>query len=463
MKARAVVLMAVLVAGAARLQGGEAGWGMPKPVKLKGITAACSYATSFLAWMTRARNGRPPGLLARDGDLLFVQRETEKKEGEGQADEARFEAVYAYRASDGAEVALAAEESLLRLGNDVIFLHLADKPEPWAWLEKADRDALAKVRFALFEKELDAARVPLLKKLAEANPTAGLGVEDIATARLVLPLFEPKQLVGGQFLLEDGARPLLPQLAGLEFLCLNVEAAHKNLSILGSLPRLRALVLTGYDPLANGPLPPGIEGLRSLTLAGGKIEDLVPIAHLTGLEELRLHGCDSLADIDSVGAFANLKALSLSRCGKVASLAALGKLKGLKALGLPGNVTREQVAAAVREHPALQHLEMIGCKGVDDLTSLRGLRGLQALVLVGVPAARAPLRDAKALRFLALDGEVFTEAANDVAALEKALPEAVIVEGGGMCLGSGWILLLLPVAWILWVAARRRRQRADHA
>jgi len=462
-KARAVVFVATFVALAMRLPGGEAAWDAPKPVKLKGITSACSYANSYLAWMTQARKDRPAGLLARDGDLLFVDRKTEKKEADEKADEAQCEAVYVYRASDGAEVALTADESWLKLGDDVISLHFADKPEPWAWLEKADRASLAKVRFALFEKELDAARVPLLKKLAEASPAMGLGIEELDVARLVLPLFKPRQVVSGGFALDDGAAELLPHLADLEFLCLNVEAAHKSLSVLGRLPRLQALALTGWDPLANGPLPPGLEELRALTLAGGKLEDLVPIAHLTGLAELRVHGCNALTDIDSLGAFAGLKALSLSRCEKIASLAVLGKLKELKALGLPGNVTREQFAAAVREHPGLQILELVGCKGVDDLSALRDLRELQALVLVGVPAGRAPLRDVKTLRFLALDGEVFTEAPDDVAELEKALPQCVIVEGGGMCLGSGWILLLVPAAALAWFAARRRRRRACHA
>ncbi|HPD14836.1 MAG TPA: hypothetical protein PLE19_07795 [Planctomycetota bacterium] len=463
MRARTFVLVVAIVAGVAPLPGGEAVWDAPKPVRLHGVTAACSYANSYLAWMTQARKDRPPGLLVRDGDLLFLERKTERKEGDDKAEETRHEGVYLYRASDGAEVTLAADDWSLKLGNDVVSLRLADKPEPWAWLEKADRDTLAKVRFARFEGELAVARVPLVRKLAEASPALGLGIEQAVTARFVLPLAKPKQLVGGQFLLEAGAGALVPHLADLEFLCLNVEAEHRNLSILGRLPRLQALVLANWDPLANGPLPPGMERLRSLTLAAGKLEDLVPIAHLTGLDELRVHGCAALTEVDSVGALANLKALSFSRCEKVASLAALGKLKGLKALGLPAKTTQEQFAAAVREHPALQLVEMIGCKDVGDLMSLRGLRDLQALVLVGVPAGTAPLRDVKTLRFLALDGEVFTQAAGDVAALEKALPECVVVEGGGMCLGSGWILLLLPVAALAWLAAWHRRRRAAHA
>lgn len=465
LRARSVAFVAVLVTSAIRVSAGEAAWDAPKPVKLKGITSACSYANSYLAWMTQARKDRPAGLLVRDGDPLYVERKPEKADADKAAkeQEAKAEGVYLYRASDGAEVSLAAAESWLKLGADIIYLQLADKPEPWAWLEKADRETLAKVRVAHFGEKVDDVHLPLVKKLAEANPAIGLNIEDPALAKHVLPLFRTRQLLNGEFLLGRDAAELLPCLADVEFLVLDIEKETKNLGILAKLPRLRTLVLGGYEPLANGPLPAGMDALRSLTLAGGKLEDLVPAAHLTGLEELRVHGCESLAEIDSVGALANLKALSFGRCEKLASLAILGKLKGLKELGLPTKTAQEQFATATREHPGLQLLELVGCKGVDDLSPLRDLRELRGLVLVGVPAGRAPLRDAKSLRFLALDGEVFDGSPEDVAALEKALPQCVVVEGGGMCLGSGWILLLLPAAAAAWLVARRRRRRACHA
>jgi hypothetical protein len=42
--------------------------------------------------------------------------------------------------------------------------------------------------------------------------------------------------------------------------------------------------------------------------------------------------------------------------------------------------------------------------------------------------------------------------------LERALPDCTVAAGEGVCLGSGWILLLLP-AVALGLAARRGRPR----
>jgi hypothetical protein len=38
----------------------------------------------------------------------------------------------------------------------------------------------------------------------------------------------------------------------------------------------------------------------------------------------------------------------------------------------------------------------------------------------------------------------FTEEGTEIAGLKKALPQTYIVPGSGYCLGSGWLLLMLP-------------------
>jgi hypothetical protein len=49
-----------------------------------------------------------------------------------------------------------------------------------------------------------------------------------------------------------------------------------------------------------------------------------------------------------------------------------------------------------------------------------------------------------------------------VEALQKALPDAMVVPAAPMCLGSGWFLAIFPAAAIAWLIAARpwRRMRA---
>jgi len=286
-------------------------------------------------------------------------------------------------------------------------------------------------------------------------------VIDGKAAALVLPLFKPRILFGAGFLYEKESAPLLPQLKEVEFLALGEAKKEEkpNLAFLDSLPALRTLMLIGWDPLAVGPLPAGCERLKSLLLLGCKLEDLVPIAHLTGLEELYVNRCEKLADIGSVAALTELKALSLAGCEEVKDLSPLKKLAGLKTLSLPPGVAQEQFAAIIADHPGLESVELIRCEKVIDLSPLQGLKGLRDLVLLRVPANREPLLKMDGLRFLALDKKLFEESPDEVAKLDKALPDCLIVQAEPMCLGSGWILLLVPAAAGAWLARRRRRKQ----
>jgi len=57
------------------------------------------------------------------------------------------------------------------------------------------------------------------------------------------------------------------------------------------------------------------------------------------------------------------------------------------------------------------------------------------------------------------DGKVKPDDRQRLVRLRKELPETAIVRVAPMCLGSGWILLLVPaVAMAWWLAARRRRR-----
>jgi len=44
---------------------------------------------------------------------------------------------------------------------------------------------------------------------------------------------------------------------------------------------------------------------------------------------------------------------------------------------------------------------------------------------------------------------VFEEQGEAISDLQDALPDTQIVPGGGLCLGSGWILLLIPLVFMI--------------
>jgi len=69
------------------------------------------------------------------------------------------------------------------------------------------------------------------------------------------------------------------------------------------------------------------------------------------------------------------------------------------------------------------------------------------------------------LEILVVEQNIYDNSPDQISRLREALPGTRIVPGGGFCLGSGWILLLMPLAgigWILsaWLKKKKNAQAA---
>ena len=415
----------------------EAGWTPPRIVRFEGSEGCFNYSRSYMAWAVKAEKQATAAVLAREGDLLAFEK--------GGA--------FPYAPADGDVLTVTVEgESDLTLGGRPVCVGLGkEKAERWEWVKNAPMTELAHVRFLNIPDVVAPKRVPLLEKLAKACPGAGLALDDAEAARQVLPLFKPRMLLGAEFLFEPDAEGLLVHLAEVEFLGVEVGKEVKGLGIVSRLPRLRTLMLLDWDPEQTGPLPKeGCTALRSLIVGSEHVTDLTAVSHLAELRELHLARCAKLADVGALARLPKLRALTLTGCKKLTDLSPLGALPELAWLALPPETSQEQLAAVAAQNGGVEVLELIGCEKVTDLGPVAGMAKLWGLVLIKTPAPREPLRQMKTLRYLALEADVFEKSADEVAALEKDLPGCTIVAGEGMCLGSGWILLLVPVAALAW-------------
>ena len=274
----------------------------------------------------------------------------------------------------------------------------------------------------------------------------------------VLRLFRPRLLVAEAGLLSKQMDEIRPALEDVEVLILN-NAKGGNLDFLSHLPRLRTLVLSNWSA-EEAPLPQNLKNLRSLILIGAKSPvALVSIAGLSQLEQLTLVGGDA-ADFGALAKFPRLKTLSLTGCEKVTDLGPLKDLP-LEYLSFPPKISQQEFDAVIKDHPGLKAVELFNCENVKDIAALKGLKDLKALVLIK-PAfegdkSLADLKDLKGLRLLVLPPWEGEEAIATVADLQKALPDCLITAGKPLCLGSGWILALVPVAAGAWLVSRRRR------
>ena len=428
-----VLLCAVLSSGCSLIEKWIAGdtWQMPRVIQVKGIEGLCYHPPT---WCATARAGRPVGILARDGDLFMSG-----KDGY----------FFPYRGTDGESLVLEEKDDVLLLNGKAVSVMLSEKG--WEWLRKASIEDMASLRLLAIKKESDALDFGLLGKLAAVRPDIALYLENLKTpdsAARVVSLFEPRFLVIQLDVLAARFDVLEPRLTKLEVLW--ALGKGPSLDFMPRLPRLHTLLLGDLELAISGGIPGGSRNLRSVTLWGVKgAEDLSFLRNVTKLQELVLWNVDKLKDITALAAFADLKKLNFGGTERALDLSVLEQLPRLAWLGFPLNTTQDEFARVIASHPGLEVVELRSEK-VTDLSPLRSLPHLKAAILLQKNVDVGPLQDLKNLQYLALPKTAFEgDAAKKTEALEKALPNTFVTQAGPYCLGSGWILLLVPAIVLL--------------
>lgn len=407
-------------------------WRIPHVVQMEGIKTCINFQHMH-GFFPTARDGRPVGVLARDGDILFGEDFT-----------------FPYRETDGESLVLDLRGEVLFLNGKPVSLLLSDKGKGWDWLRGASPEDLTDLRFLGFAGDAEDLDWPLLRKVAQARPGIWLSSPDIDQADVVarfVSLFEPHGLLIQPAILAERFEELKPRLAKLEWLMLGDEDENYQgtLDFLSQLPQLHTLSLL-FEGV--GTIPSGCRNLRSVSIAGGKgVKDLFSLRNVTGLRELVLVGFHEVEDISALAAFPELRRLAFLGGKNVRALSVLDQLPRLAWLGFPQNTTQEAFAQVLAGHPGLEVVELVACDNICDLSPLRSLRHLQAAIILTKEVDVGVLQDLKGLRYLALREDAFQ--GEKAAALEQALPDTFIARFDTFCLGSGWILLLAPATLLL--------------
>lgn len=409
-------------------------WQAPRVVTIEGSKALWSFFPSYPFWGSDAEEGAVQALLLRDGDYIVENNAVR------------------YLASDGLALKMSSNDWSMSLGGKIVTVNLGEE-DGLKWLSGASKQQLADLRMVVCPEDVDAPMLLALRQLAAVNENVDLELKSEMALRQVLPLFRPRAV----FLDEGQMDPpeLLANQPQLETLMINASKPG-SLDHLPKLPGLRRLFLVDWNPADAGPLPAGLDGLKSLGFFtdGGNL-DLAALSSVpAGLDTLVV-AADGIVGMSQLEKMPGLRTLLLGGGDEKVplDLSSIANLKALRWLGLPAQVSQEQFADIVKRHPKLAILEMPETETTLDLAPLRDLKNLQGLILNGKYEKLDVVPELASLRYVAISEEIWDESATQIAAIRKALPNAVVVRSSGMCLGSGWILLLLPVLCFAW---RRR-------
>lgn len=299
-----------------------------------------------------------------------------------------------------------------------------------AWLEQASHGDLAALRLVAFPADSPGYRRPNLNRLAAANPGVGLSFESPSALADILPHFRPRELWLPKR--TESIAAGLSRQSQLETVWVS-GSDSAGLDAVRSLPKLRRLVLYDADAELPVPLPTGLE---ALIVWDGDIA-------LTALEHL-----------------SHLRLLSLD-IGEWQGSSDLAALKQLRWVGFPHKTTQAEFEVVVKAHRDLEVVELVIADSVTDLSPLAGMQRLRALT-TDRDVDLEVLGTLTSLEYLGLSEDLWRDVPERVAAIQAALPGVMLVKVKPVCLGSGWILLIVPVVLLVMLTAPRRRAARGH-
>jgi len=297
-----------------------------------------------------------------------------------------------------------------------------------------------------------------LRQHETALPGTGLVMEggsESPNFNKVLSICQPDVLVADDsWILPDSEESHM--LSNLELLWIdgNPPAFSKLLEYCGNL---EALIISTWEPEPGELLAlSGFKKLQNLTIAESELTTLSGIEFPSSLRKLHMVSCDTLSDISSLGDVHRLQRLGLTLCNKVEKIDLLKEMNSLHWLSFPANISHQEFSELTEGLTQLEVVELIACTEIKNLEPLLKLTELQTLVVQLEQEQLGLIDSLDQLKLLILTNEIFDDNPEWVKDLSASLPNTTIVPGSGLCLGSGWLILLLPFILLFRYLFRRK-------
>ena len=417
---------------------GQNAWEPPQLVSVEGKEEFAVFHWHGLKFFIPSQKGRATLIPVRDGELLLSDDEV----------------FTMYRSSDGDSLAFSGNKVLATLNGRTVTA-MVEEDEALNWLQRATPEELEDLRLLHMDNELNPQQIALLHRIAKVNPEVGLWVEEYKTFVELAGLFDPNWLlIGGSLQEQDLA--ILSKKKNIRTLAINDPGSP--LTFLSTITNLDTLMIDNWDPRKTGPLPNNLPSLRRIVLIDPVITNLSALGKQPKLMELNLQNTKSLGDLTLLMQFPDLRLLSLHGTNKVRDLGPLKNLKHMQWLSLPEVTNQVQLVEIIQSLHDLVFLDLSDCEKITDLSPVQKLAGLQYLIVDIDQAGSDSLYKMKHLRWLAVTGKKGKVGEARIKKIQEALPDTDLVLLVPFCLGSGWILLVLPIIVSSWWITRRREK-----
>lgn len=410
-------------------------------LEIEGVSWACNVTTSYALFGSSVENEEDLKITlpASEGDLLYMLQDD-------------LQVYHRYSPSDGTHYAVSFDTMQAvsaYLNGQLSYMELSSPGSLNAFerMSEAEMEQLS----ALYIADIPAEDLlPVLNQHKSSLPGTGLILENKQGSGRLQDLLA---IVRPRFLIMDDSWILPDPEEHLSLSTLEVLWIDGNIGALEKLARccsnLESLIVSGWEAQPGELLPLAeLNHLKSLTVAESSLTSLSSLDLPESLRNLYLISCDTLSDINGLSELKDLNSLSLAQCPKLRDPGLLKDMTSLKHLSLPPGINHQEFRELAQELKELELVELIDCPEIQDLSPLQELPELRILQLQLDPEQLGKLEDLDQLELVVLKREIFDDNPDLIKELKSSLPNTKIVPGSGICLGSGWFLLLIPLIWL---------------
>jgi hypothetical protein len=425
----------------ANCKGPAPGYGL---LTIHGVPWACNVSTSYATFGAMAESESDPqlSLAVADGDLLYM------------TDFEDLEFYYRYSKRDGSYLSITFDTlnaNTVRLNGQLKSLELSGSEGSWNLFRQLTDPQIEQLSTLHITGSLSNQKLFFLQQHEGALKGSGLvldGACDPGMLGELLSVCRPAWLISEApvALTEPGK---CMALSHIELLWLEADP-DRNPDLFAHCSNLETLIISGWEPETGELLSlAGAGSLHTLTLAECGMTDFSCLEFPPSLRRLHVIDCENLTGIGEVQQLKGLKGISFTASAQIRDIARLATLSKLRWLGFPENISQEEFESLLTGLPKVEAVELIGCQDLESISPLKAMKKLRIL-LVDLP--REKLEDLDALQgldLLMLESDHFDSDPEWITQLRASLPDTRVVPGSGLCLGSGWILVLLPLVLLL--------------
>ena len=344
-------------------------------------------------------------------------------------------------------------DSILYVNDKIYSIDIPVKNDKIPWFKNLTEYDFSTLQFINVQSKFPDSYLPYLTGLAEIKPDAGIYLPgDFSDIAELLKIFNPRVIAGTTLVRSDYDQ--LSRLTNIEILMITLNDSVIS-DPLPSMPVLKQLFLTELDDevvLPDNFLINNKQIERLIIQTSGSL-DISMLNQLDNLKELVINVSDEIKNLNLINSHTKLEVLSVTGDELIYDPGVI-RLPLLRWMVFSSNVTQEEFDSFIDTHPDLEVIEMIKNDTISSFQALSKLSKLYGLTVNDTVADIATIKTLSSLKYLSLPHDFLADPVNK-AEIEGSLPGTRIVANEGFCLGSGWLLLLVPLVLIFRFFGRR--------